>query len=187
VSTPAVAIAALTLLAVLLIMAGEAALSSYNERMLRAQGAVEPPDDVYRTMRWAYPASFAAMTIEGAFIGPAPRDALAIGLAVFGLAKALKISAISALGPRWTFRVLVPPKAPLVTTGPYRILRHPNYLAVMGEIIGVALIVCAPVTGVLAAVGFGWLMWKRARIEERALALRPTQDDPGTGGRVARQ
>ncbi len=168
-------------------MAGEGALSSYNEKLLRARGAVEPPDDVYRTMRWAYPACFLAMTIEGALIGPAPRDALAIGLAVFGLAKALKISAISALGPRWTFRVLVPPNAPLVTTGPYRILRHPNYLAVIGEIIGVALIVWAPLTGLLAAVGFGALMWQRVRIEERALGLRPAQDDPGTGGRVGRQ
>jgi methyltransferase len=186
VSTTAVAIAALTLLAVLLVMAGEAALSSYNEKMLRARGAVEPADDVYRTMRWAYPACFVAMAIEGAFTGPASRDTLAIGLAVFGLAKALKISAMSALGPRWTFRVLVPPNAPLVTTGPYRILRHPNYLAVMGEIVGVALIVWAPFTGLLATVGFGLLMWKRVRIEERALALRAAQDT-GTSSGVGRE
>jgi methyltransferase len=187
VSTTAPAIAGLTLFAVLLIMAGEAALSSYNEKMLRARGAVEPPHDVYRTMRWAYPSCFVAMAIEGALIGPAGRDALAIGLAVFGLAKALKISAISALGPRWTFRVLVPPNAPLVTTGPYRILRHPNYLAVIGEIVGVALIVWAPFTGLLAAAGFGSLMWKRVGIEERALAVRPAQDDTGPSGRAGRE
>lgn len=168
----AVTIALLTWLAVMLIMVGEAALSSYNERLLRARGAIEPPDDVYRTMQWAYPALFLAMAIEGGFRGPAPPNLLVPGLAVFGFAKALKISAITALGVRWTFRVLVVPDAPLVESGPYRVLRHPNYLAVAGEIVSMALIVFAPVTGALALVSFGWLMVKRIRVEERALGLR---------------
>jgi methyltransferase len=170
--TPGVTIAALTWLAVMLIMAGEAALSSYNERVLRARGAIEPHDDVYRLMLWAYPGSFLAMAIEGALRGPAPPTILLIGLAVFGFAKALKISAMTALGVRWTFRVLVLPDVPLVRTGPYRALRHPNYLAVAGEIAGMALIVFAPVTGALALAWFGWLMLKRIRVEERALGLR---------------
>ena len=166
---PSAAVAGLTLLAVLLIMAGEAALSAHNESVLRARGAVEPPGDVYRTMRWAYPACFVAMAIEGALTGPAPRDVLLIGLSTFGLAKALKISAITALGVRWTFRVLVPPDAPLVTVGLYRWLRHPNYVAVIGELVGVALTVWAPASGTLSILGFGTLLWQRVRIEERAL------------------
>ena len=166
---PAITIALLTWLAVMLIMAGEAALSSYNERVLRARGAIEPQDDVYRTMQWAYPGCFLAMAIEGALRGPAPANILVIGLALFGFAKALKISAITALGIRWTFRVLVLPDLPLVTTGPYRVMRHPNYLAVAGEILGMALIVYAPVTGGVALAAFGWLMLKRIRVEERAL------------------
>ena len=104
-------------------------------------------------MQWAYPACFVAMAIEGAITGPAPRDVLLLGLAVLGFAKALKISAISALGVRWTFRVLVPPDAPLVTAGPYRVLRHPNYVAVLGELAGFALIVWAPVAGTLSIAG----------------------------------
>jgi methyltransferase len=164
-----VSISLLTLLAVLLIMAGEAALSAHNESVLRARGAVEPPDDVYRTMQWAYPASFLAMAAEGALTGPASPNVLAAGLAVFGVAKALKIAAISALGVRWTFRVLVPPAARLVTSGPYRVMRHPNYVAVLGELAGVALVVWAPIAGTLALVGFGWLIARRIRVEERAL------------------
>jgi methyltransferase len=167
--TPAVAVASVTLLAVLLLMAGEAALSVHNASVLRARGAVEPPNDVFRTMQWAYPLCFVTMAIEGAIAGPAPRDMLTAGLALFGLAKALKISAIGALGVRWTFRVLVPPNAPLVASGPYRWMRHPNYLAVLGEIVGVALIVWAPITGTAALAGFGSLIWKRVRVEERAL------------------
>jgi methyltransferase len=166
---PALIIAALTLLAVLLVMAGEAALSAHNERVLRARGAIEPEGDVFATMRWAYPACFVAMAAEGALVGPASRDTLMIGLAVLGLAKALKVWAIGTLGVRWTFRVLVLPGAPLVTHGPYAILRHPNYLAVLGELVGMALIVRAPLTGVLSAIGFGALMWRRMAVEDRAL------------------
>ena len=166
---PSIAIAAATVIASLLIMAGEAALSAFNERQLRARGAVEPPGDVINTMRLAYPLSFVAMGIEGAISGPAPREVLMWGLALFGFAKALKLWAIASLGPRWSYRVLVLPGAPLVTSGPYRFLSHPNYLAVVGEIVSVAMIVWAPITGVLAAIGFGALMVARIRIEDRAL------------------
>lgn len=168
-NTQAVAIAAVTLIATLLIMAGEAVLSSFNERQLRARGAIEPPGDVIGTMRWAYPLSFVAMGVEGALTGPAPREILMWGLALFGFSKALKLWAISSLGSRWSYRVLVLPGAPLVTTGPYRFFSHPNYLAVVGEIVSVAAMVWAPITGTLATIGFGWLMIKRIAIEDRAL------------------
>lgn len=166
---PATAVAVLTTAAVLLIMAGEAVLSSFNERQLRARGAIEPQGDVIALMRLAYPAAFLAMGIEGALTGPAPANVLIGGLALFGLAKALKVWAISSLGSKWSYRVLVVPGDPLVTTGPYRFISHPNYLAVAGEIVSVALIVWAPMTGILAALGFGWLMILRMKVEDRAL------------------
>ena len=163
------AVAVITSLAALLIMAGEAVLSSFNERQLRARGAIEPDGDVIGAMRWVYPGAFVAMGVEGALTGPAPANILMGGLALFGLAKALKVWAISSLGPRWTYRVLVLPGAPLITSGPYRVIPHPNYLAVVGEIVSVAMIVWAPITGVLSTIGFGWLMIARIRIENRAL------------------
>ena len=166
---PAVAIAAMTTLAALLIMGGEAVLSSFNERQLRTRGAVEPEGDVIGLMRWAYPGAFIAMGIEGALTGPAPPNVLMGGLALFGVAKALKVWSISSLGPRWSYRVLVVPGEPLVVSGPYRFISHPNYLAVVGEIVSVAAIVWAPVTGALSAIGFGWLMMARIRVEDRAL------------------
>lgn len=168
-SSPAALIAAFTAAAVFLLMLGEAVLSRVNEAALRRQGAIEPAADVYGTMRWAYPLAFAAMAIEGAWRGPAPKAALLCGLAVFGIAKALKLWAIASLGERWSFRVLVLPGRGLVAHGPYRWMRHPNYLAVTGEILGVALTVWAPATGPIALMGFGALMWRRIRIEDRAL------------------
>lgn len=163
------AIASITLLAVLLVMAGEAVLAGFNERMLAARGAREAAKDVYQTMRWAYPLCFIVMAIEGTWRGPSPPPILLGGLALFGVAKALKAWAISTLGPRWTFRVIVLPDAPLVTGGPYRFLNHPNYVAVVGELIGFAAIVYAPMTSVAALAGFGSLMRARIRVEDQAL------------------
>jgi methyltransferase len=167
--SPPVAVAVLTLLAVLLIAAGEAALSAFNARVLRARGAVEPSDDVLKPMLWAYPLSFVAMAVEGAVAGPAPPRALAAGLVLFGVSKALKMWVISTLGVRWTFRVLVIPGTPLVTRGPYALMRHPNYIAIIGEFIAMALIVFAPLTGVLAVAGYGLLLRRKIAVEDRAL------------------
>lgn len=180
--SPAVAISIITVLAALLIMAGEAVLSSFNERMLRARGAIEPEGDVIAMMRWAYPGAFIAMGIEGALTGPASANVLMGGLALFGLAKALKVWAISSLGSKWSYRVLVIPGDPLVQSGPYQFISHPNYLAVVGEIVSVAAIVWAPITGILSAIGFGWLMIARIRIEDRALGRAKSRRRAGEGG-----
>ena len=167
--SPSISIAVVTLLAVLLIMGGEAGLSAFNERVLRARGAVGPSGDVLAPMVWAYPACFVAMAIEGALLGPAPPRVLVGGLVLFGLSKALKLWVISTLGVRWTFRVLVLPGAPPVTHGPYALVRHPNYGAVIGEIIAMAMIVSAPITGVLAVIGYGALLRRKISVEDRAL------------------
>ncbi len=167
--TPDVIISIVSLAAVLAMMAGELMLSRSNERILRRRGAIEAGGDVYRTLAWAYPAMFMLMAIEGAIAAAPPGVASVSGALVFLAAKALKFWAISTLGPRWTFRVLVPPDVPLVSTGPYAWLRHPNYAAVFGEIIGFAMLVRAPITGLMSLIGFGVLVRKRIAVEERAL------------------
>jgi methyltransferase len=65
--------------------------------------------------------------------------------------------------------VLVPPGAPRITAGPYRWLRHPNYVGVAGELAGAALMAYAPLTGVLSTLLFGALMLERIGVEERAM------------------
>jgi methyltransferase len=167
--TPQFAVSAVALLLVLVVMLFEARLSRANERRLLARGAVEPPGDVYRAMQVVYPGAFVAMAIEGALIGPAPGVTTAAGVLVLLAGKALKFWAIASLGPRWTFRVLVPPGESLVTRGPYRRIRHPNYVGVIGELIGMALLVGAPVSGPIGALLFGWLIWRRIAVENRAL------------------
>jgi methyltransferase len=147
-------------------------LRSYaNERALRARGAIEPPGDVYQLMSAAYPLALLAPFASPLIAGPAPLPVWTAGVIIFLVAKALKFWAIHALGPRWTFRVLVLPGEPLVTSGPYRYVRHPNYLAVAGEIVGVATMCATPAIGAVALLGFGALMLRRIAIEERALRM----------------
>lgn len=148
----------------------EARRAAANEAQLRATGAVEPAGDVYRIMQVAYPAAFLAMIAEGAWRGVQPGPVFAAGAIVFAAAKALKYWAIATLGPRWTFRVLVPPQSSLVVAGPYRYLRHPNYVGVAGELIGMALMSGAAIAGAVGTVAFMTLVAIRIRIEERALA-----------------
>jgi methyltransferase len=171
--SPQVAVSVIAGIAVLLMMLAEMQLSRHNERVLRARGAVEPPEDVYRTMAWAYPAFFVVMAVEGAIFGPAPGPATLAGAALLGVSKALKFWAIAALGGRWTFRVLVPPGGALVTGGPYAFLRHPNYVAVMGELASMGLLVGARISAPVAMVLFGVLIRQRIRVEETALRHPP--------------
>jgi methyltransferase len=149
----------------------EARRSNRNDRVLRAAGAVEPAGDVYQAMQILYPLSFLLPIVEG-FVRNRPASGMvALGLIVFVLAKGLKYWAIGTLGERWTFRVLVPPQSSRIVDGPYRWLRHPNYVAVGGEIAGAAMIAQAWISGALMLIVFTLLMRARIRVEERALGL----------------
>jgi methyltransferase len=152
----------------------EAARARRNERAQKARGGIEPQDDVYNIMRLVYPAAFLAMLYEAAArttASVASTAIVAVGVVVFAAAKILKWSAILALGQSWTFRVIVVPGESLVVSGPYRYFRHPNYIGVIGELVGAALMTRAAVTGPIAVVVFALLLRKRIRIEERALNI----------------
>ena len=147
----------------------EAAIAARHERAQRARGGIEPDADVYRVMRVAYPAAFALMLAELAWRGRPSAAALTLGALLFAFAKALKWWAMAALGPAWTFRVIVVPGAPIVARGPYRFVRHPNYVGVVGELVGAALMTDAIVLGPLVTLAFCALLMRRIASEERAL------------------
>ena len=163
----------LTLLAIAFVpMLLEARLSRDHERALRAAGAVEPSDDVYPVMQFAYPACFVGMAIEAWWRGTSANEVALVGGLVFAGAKTLKYWAIATLGGRWTFKVLVPPGSTRTLRGPYRFMTHPNYLGVMGELAGFAILAQAPITGALSVIAFAVIILARIRVEERALGLR---------------
>lgn len=84
-------------------------------------------------------------------------------------AQGLRWWCIRTLGRQWSTRVVVVPGAPLVTSGPYRWLRHPNYVAVVVEGVALPLVHTAWVTAVVFSVANAVLLRTRIRCEEAAL------------------
>ena len=96
-----------------------------------------------------------------------------LGLSMLALALAsqgLRWWCVGALGPRWNTRIIVVPGLPLVRRGPYRWLRHPNYVAVVVEGFALPLVHSAWVTAALFTAANAALLTVRIRAENRALA-----------------
>jgi len=89
-------------------------------------------------------------------------------LGVIG-AQALRYWCIATLGPRWNVRVIVVPGMTLATDGPYRFLRHPNYLAVVVEMIALPLVHTAWLTAIVFSLLNAAMLTVRIRVEEAAL------------------
>ncbi|KUO12490.1 isoprenylcysteine carboxyl methyltransferase family protein [Streptomyces sp. DSM 15324] len=92
-------------------------------------------------------------------------------LALAVLAQGLRWWCVTTLGPFWNTRVIVVPGARLVAAGPYRFLRHPNYLAVVVEIAALPLVHSAWLTAAAFSLANAALLTVRVRCENTALAL----------------
>jgi methyltransferase len=158
------------------LLLAETRVSQVHERWLVEQGAVRPDGDPYTALKVLYPLAFVAMIGEGMWRAANVTAPVAgpnwflSGLLMFVAAKGIKYWAIRTLGPRWTFKVYVLPGVPLATGGPYRYLAHPNYVGVVGELVGAAMMCGAPVTGIVGLLAFGQALWRRIRFEAGILA-----------------
>ena len=108
--------------------------------------------------------------VEGLLRGPDPPSWWPIPLALFLLVQPLRYWAIFTLGEYWNTRILVVPGAKLVRRGPYRYLRHPNYVVVVVEILSLPLIFGAWITALVFSALNAVLLSIRIREENRALA-----------------
>jgi methyltransferase len=148
----------------------ELALSRRNAARLFARGAVEVGQGHFRVMALFHTLFLAACAAEVLLLPrPFPGGAGLAALGVALLAQALRYWAITTLGERWNTRIIVEPGAPPVTGGPYRYLRHPNYVAVVAELAAVPLVHGAWATALLFSAGNALLLFVRIRAEERAL------------------
>jgi len=90
-------------------------------------------------------------------------------LLVFAVFQLLRVWVLCSLGKRWTTRVIEVPGQKPVVTGPYRWLRHPNYIVVAGEILVLPLAFGAWRMALLFSVLNGLFLWHRIRVENIAL------------------
>jgi methyltransferase len=150
----------------------ELRVANRNRRRLLARGAVEASPGHYPWMVALHSVWLVSCLVEVWLLRRPFIPALAaVALIVFLGAFALRMWVISTLGERWTTRILCLPGAALVTGGPYRWLRHPNYLAVVLEIASLPLVHTAWLTALVLSLLDALLLRVRIRAEEEALGL----------------
>jgi methyltransferase len=150
----------------------ELVVSARNARWAFARGGIEAGRGHFPAMVVLHTALLLGCLVE---VAVADRPFLPwLGLPMLALAlgsQVLRWWCIASLGPRWNTRVIVVPGLPLVTRGPYRWLRHPNYVAVVVEGFALPLVHTAWVTALLFTVLNAVLLLRfRIPAEEAALA-----------------
>jgi len=145
----------------------ELAYAAHNTRRLIARGAVE-------TGRAHYPLFIllhATWVITIAVVLPSPLVISWAALGAYAAIEILRIWTVSSLGPYWTTRIITLSDAPLVKRGPYRFIRHPNYLIVIAEIAILPLVFGQIwISIVFSLLNAALLAW---RVREENLALAP--------------
>ena len=119
-----------------------------------------------------------APCVEVWLLGRPLIPALAIAAAaVLVLATVLRVLTLRALGRAWNVRVVVPEEGAIVTHGPYRWIRHPNYLVVILEVVALPLLHTAWISALVLSALNGVVLWRRIRTEEAALSQLPAWVD----------
>ena len=146
----------------------ELVLANRNTKRLKAQGAVEIGARHYPLIVLLHTAWLLAVL----WLLPAPLEISWPWLAIFVLLQAARIWVISSLGPYWTTRIISVPGAALVKRGPYRFVRHPNYLVVAGEILALPLAFHEISVAIFFSLANAAILFWRIREEETGLVTR---------------
>jgi methyltransferase len=149
----------------------ELRVAKRNLRNLLARGGVEAAPEHYRWMVLLHAVFLAACPLEVWLLDRPFIPALGFPmlLLVF-LAAALRWWVIATLDGRWTTRIVCLPGVAPVTGGPYRFLRHPNYLAVIVEMFALPLVHTAWLAAVIFSALNAIILKVRIRAEEEALS-----------------
>jgi methyltransferase len=156
--------AALLLGAVTAERIAELYLARRNTAALLAKGAFEVAPRHYPAIVLMHALWLASLWIFGA-----TRTISPTWLAIFLLLQVLRVWTLMTLGPRWTTRIIILPGAPLVSNGPYRIVSHPNYVVVVGEIATLPLCLGLPWIALVFSGANAILLSIRIRAENVAL------------------
>ena len=135
-----------------------------NEARLKALGAQEHGARHYPWIVALHAAWLIGLWLLAAGMRPDP-----IWLLVFIVLQGLRLWVLFTLGQRWTTRIIVLPGAPLIASGPYGLLSHPNYAVVVGEIFVLPLAYGLLGFAILFSALNAAVLIVRIRAEQRAL------------------
>jgi methyltransferase len=159
-----VSVAAIVLALVTLQRLGELVLARANTAKLLARGGIEIAAGHYPMVVAMHAAWLISLWVWGRDQAVDP-----FALAAFVILQGLRVWVIATLGQRWTTRIVVLPGQPLVASGPYRYLSHPNYVVVAAEIAMLPLALHLPLLALIFTILNAVMMLIRIRAETRAL------------------
>jgi methyltransferase len=149
----------------------ELVVAARHLRWARERGAVEAGVGHYPVMVVIHTALLVGALLEPPLLDRPFHLALAVPMVLLvAAAQGLRWWCIQTLGPQWNTRVVVVPGLPLVHDGPYRWLRHPNYVAVVVEGVALPLVGTAWLTALVFTVVNAAVLATRIRCENRLLA-----------------
>ena len=158
--------ASIILVLVTLQRLGELVIARANTRKLLGRGAIEVGANHYPLVVLVHAAWLIALWIWGR-----DQDVNLVALAAFAVLQGLRLWVLATLGSRWTTRIIVLPGEPLVASGPYRYLSHPNYAVVAGEIALLPLALHLPLLALVFTALNAAVLVIRIRAEARGLSV----------------
>jgi len=148
--------------------------SRANLRAIHGQGRRADTRPNWVLMVTVHTLLIAGTALEVGLTGEvAPAPLFWCALVAFACAQALRLWCIRSLGPLWNARGVVFPESPVVTSGPYRWIRHPNYLAVIVELVTLPLAAGAWVTLLVVNALNAFVLRNRIRGEDALLDALP--------------
>lgn len=149
-------------------------ISRRHQKLLFARGARILREPNYPWMVFVHTAVLVAAGLEVILLQRPLIPALAISMSIlFVLANALRWWVIRILGDHWNVQLVDSTRLGVVTGGPFRWVRHPNYVGVFVELVSLCLIHTAWMTAILTGVGYAMVLRSRLEIEDRALMADP--------------
>lgn len=143
---------------------GELVLARRNTAALLSRGAREVAPEHYPVM-----VTLHTGWIIGLWLLAPGRPVELLWFLVFMGLQTLRLWVLATLKRRWTTRIIILPGAPLVASGPYRFLRHPNYAIVIGEIAALPLAFGLPLYAIIFSLLNACVLYIRVRAENAAL------------------
>jgi len=148
----------------------ELRISRRNQRKLEKQGVGKVHEPHFRWMVFVHGGILAGAALEVTLLHRPLIPALAISMgALFVLANALRWWVIRTLAGYWNVEVMASPRVGVVTSGPYRWVRHPNYVAVVAELFSLPMIHTAWITAVIGTFADLEVLRRRLRVEDGVL------------------
>jgi methyltransferase len=152
----------------------ELRISRRHQRELAGRGVQKRPDPRYRWMVALHATVLVGAGLEVVLLRRPFIPALAAAMTVLVvLAMALRWWVIRTLGAHWNAEVMNSTSLGIVTEGPFRWIRHPNYLGVFVELVALPLIHSAWIMAIVAGLGNAWILKNRLRLEESVLNADP--------------